>query len=233
MTPAQNAHLKRILSAATERITVKYTKGAEEHGGNLWDNEGIIDEAIDEVADLLTYLCTLKEQIDGPPADKYGGVPRNPGFTPRLVPDAVLVKGMDPEGVLDILPPQRPTDVGYDLVVSQETHLPPFGSAGGGATTVPSAVKMKIPTGYYAQIVGRSSAANKRGVLVHTATIDPGYTGQLFACCWNMTNEVKLIKKGERLAQVVFLPTHTPPLEEVIKLPITERGEDGFGSTGL
>lgn len=124
--------------------------------------------------------------------------------------------------------PKKAGDVGFDLVTSEDTVLE---ALPGSAVVVPAGVNIKIPDGYWCQIVGRSSAA-KMGVLVHTATIDNGYTGQLFACCWNMTGKPIKIEKGTRLAQVVFHEINTFELEEAEELPQTERGDSGFGSTG-
>lgn len=132
-----------------------------------------------------------------------------------------------------IVSPQKEGDVGYDLVVQQNTFIPPFGENNGVATIVPVSANIKVPDGYFAEIVGRSSSANKKGILVHTATIDNGYTGQLFACVWNMSNEKKYAEEGERLAQVIFLKAYMPRIKQVEELPKTGRGDTGFGSTGI
>ena len=65
MTPEQKAHLSYILSQALNRIDVKYHKGAKEHGGVLSDmsKEDLLDNAIDEAVDQLTYLLTLKQKL--------------------------------------------------------------------------------------------------------------------------------------------------------------------------
>ncbi len=139
----------------------------------------------------------------------------------------VLVKKAHPDG--GIHRPKKTGDQGYDLVVKETTVVPP---GPGKAMTVPAGVHIKIPDGYWCQILGRSSSANKKGLLVHTAVIDTGYTGEMFACVWNMTGEPIIVEKGERLAQVVFFPEQHFDFEEVDQLPTTERGETGFGSTG-
>jgi len=142
----------------------------------------------------------------------------------------LLVKRLNnAEDELGIHSPKKFGDQGFDLVVSEDTVVPPLGS---GSVIVPSDVKIGIPEGYWCQIVGRSSTA-KRGLSVQTATIDQGYTGKMFACCFNMTSNEISIKKGERLAQVVFFKSEIPSIVEVDELPSTERGETGFGSTNL
>lgn len=140
----------------------------------------------------------------------------------------ILVKRLGEDG--GIHAPKKPGDVGFDLECSEDFTLPPHGTAA-NAFIVPAGVSIKTPEGYYCQIVGRSSAA-KRGIGVQTAVIDTGYTGPMFACVWNMTSETIQIKKGDRIAQVVFFPSCTFGMEEVAELPETERGATGFGSTG-
>lgn len=140
----------------------------------------------------------------------------------------ILVRRQGPDHA-GIHQPKKAGDVGYDLVVSETTTIPPLPAK---PVIVPAGVNIKIPAGYWCQIVGRSSAANKLGLLVATATIDEGYTGQLFACTWNLGDKPVTVERGERLGQVVFHKINTFDMEEVAELPKTERGETGFGSTG-
>ena len=63
MTPAQDAHLTRLLTQFQEQAAAKYRKGQQEHGGNLWVKPGLLDMAIEEAIDLVIYLLTLKEQL--------------------------------------------------------------------------------------------------------------------------------------------------------------------------
>lgn len=64
MTSDQCAHLNRILSQFTRDASEKYTAGQREHGGNLWEKPGMLDQAILEAIDQVIYLYTLKEQRD-------------------------------------------------------------------------------------------------------------------------------------------------------------------------
>jgi dUTP pyrophosphatase len=219
MTEAQEQHLKRMQTRIAGIIAAKYRTGAEEHGGNLWDSPILLQEAIAEVADLATYLLTLEE------AQGTVRISQNPEVQVLWPPNREPTQ-------CPILKPHHKGDVGYDLVVTEHTILEPLPSQEGFSTNVPCKVQIKIPEGYYAQIVGRSSTAHKRGILVHTATIDNGYTGELFACCWNMGSEQKIVRAGERIAQIIFLPLFTPELKLVDELALTERNERGFGSTG-
>ena len=64
MTADQRAHLQRILDSFTHDATTKYATGQAEHGGNLWQKPGMLDNAIAEAIDLVIYLYTLREQFD-------------------------------------------------------------------------------------------------------------------------------------------------------------------------
>jgi len=63
MTPSQQYHLDGVLLYINDKITAKYTAGAKQHGGNLWEKR-LIGEVLDEVADLVVYVTTLKNQLD-------------------------------------------------------------------------------------------------------------------------------------------------------------------------
>ena len=214
MTEEQKSHKERIQGFVGALIGDKYAKGAEEHTGSLWEypENALLDEALAEVADLATYLVTLKDKIGDKNSVK------------------LLVKRKLPEHE-GILPPHLPGDVGLDLVCVEDTIIPPNTDAT-HAIIIPAGVHVKIPTGYFIQISGRSSAA-RRGISVQTATLDNGYVGELFSCVWNQTPEPIAIKKGERVAQAILFKAHVFPMEFVEELPITERGERGFGSSGL
>jgi lipopolysaccharide biosynthesis regulator YciM len=64
MTQKQNKHLKDIIGSISRRVDEKYRKGQKEHGGDLWLKSGMMDNAMDEVSDLVTYLYTMREQIE-------------------------------------------------------------------------------------------------------------------------------------------------------------------------
>lgn len=64
MTSEHNKHLTSILESFNNDAIKKYTKGAEQHGGNLWEKKDLIDKAIEEALDQVIYLYTLKQQIE-------------------------------------------------------------------------------------------------------------------------------------------------------------------------
>lgn len=67
MTEAQKEHAERIAGLFIGHMFEKYEKGAEEHGGNIWDmsTEKLLDEALDEATDQVVYLLTLKDKLSG------------------------------------------------------------------------------------------------------------------------------------------------------------------------
>lgn len=64
MDAPHEAHLSRILDQLTADLRAKYEAGQIEHGGNLWEKPGMLEQAIEEVLDLAVYLYTLREQRD-------------------------------------------------------------------------------------------------------------------------------------------------------------------------
>jgi dUTP pyrophosphatase len=128
----------------------------------------------------------------------------------------------------------KPGDCGYDLYnASREfIFIPP-----GHTVEVPTGIRVKIPDGHAGFIKGRSSTFYRRKLLVIEGIIDSGYTGQLFVNVWNPAfdedNKPTIIEPMERLGQIVIVTIPTLDVVVVDKLPVTERGDSGFGSTGL
>lgn len=106
----------------------------------------------------------------------------------------------------------------------------------GARALVPAGFKMAIPEGFEAQIRPRSGLALKHGVTVLNApgTIDSDYRGEVGVILINLGSEPFTIRRGERIAQMIFaLVAHAQDgLVEVKTLDETERGDGGFGSTG-
>lgn len=134
------------------------------------------------------------------------------------------------EGLVGILPPQKAGDAGFDLVASEDMIIGGFGEA---PVNIPCGFSAKIPAGYWAEIRPRSSTPTKFGVLVHASVMDEGYTGPWFVIAHSLSGEPVKVAKGTRLAQCVLHKAVVPPLEFVSELPQTDRGDTGFGSSGL
>lgn len=124
---------------------------------------------------------------------------------------------------------QYDDDAGLDLYVSTSTVIAP-----GAFSDVPCGVRVVLPPWSWGLVTGRSSALRSKGLLVHSGVIDAGYRGPLFAGAWNMTDEPVEVKEGERIAQLILLSNSTRWVrpEFVSELPDSERGTNGFGSTG-
>ena len=93
---------------------------------------------------------------------------------------------------------------------------------------------MSIPVGWEAQVRPRSGLALKEGISIVNSpgTIDCSWRGEVAAILINHSKEMVVIRKGDRIAQMVISEVPHLEVEEVEELDDTERGEDGFGSTG-
>lgn len=92
-------------------------------------------------------------------------------------------------------------------------------------------VSFEIPEGYEGQIRPRSSC-HAKGLSVAIGTIDSGYRGQVGVYLRNVGNEVVSLEHGQRVAQIIFAPVVRAEFEQAESLSESERGIDGFGSTG-
>ena len=99
---------------------------------------------------------------------------------------------------------------------------------------IPTGFSLALPSSVEAQIRPRSGLALKNGVTVLNApgTIDSDYRGEISILLINHGSEPFLIKRGDRVAQMVFAQVTQPRLVEVKNLSKTVRGEGGYGSTG-
>ena len=100
---------------------------------------------------------------------------------------------------------------------------------------IPTGLFMEIPEGYEVQVRPRSGLALKHGITVLNApgTIDSDYRGEVKVILINHSSEAFTIQDGDRIAQIVIARVHRLPFVEVDDLSATERGEGGFGSTGV
>lgn len=95
-------------------------------------------------------------------------------------------------------------------------------------------IAMEIPKGYVGLVYARSGLACKEGLAPanKVGVIDSDYRGEIKVALYNQSGQKKLVKKGERIAQIVIAPFLAPEFTEVSELDETDRGEGGFGSTG-
>ena len=125
----------------------------------------------------------------------------------------------------------RADDAGLDLHAAERTVLKP-----GERVLVPTGVAIAIPKGFAGLVMPRSGLALRHGVSVLNAPglIDAGYRGELKVLLINHDSTTTVtLERGERIAQLVISAVTSAELVEVQELPTSERGEGGFGSTGV
>src|SRR3984893_18758300 len=143
------------------------------------------------------------------------------------IPITVLPHG---EG-LELPSYATPGSAGGDLraaIAESLTLLP------GGRVLVPTGVAVAIPEGYEGQVRMRSGLAARHGLAALNApgTIDSDYRGEIRVILANLGSKPVPLCRGHRIAQLVFAPVARARLEKGMKLPESERGSGGFGSTG-
>ncbi|MCB2100748.1 MAG: dUTP diphosphatase [Rhodobacterales bacterium] len=121
---------------------------------------------------------------------------------------------------------------GMDLMAAVAS---PLDLAPGARALVPSGIAIALPAGFEAQVRPRSGLAAKQGltVLNSPGTIDADYRGEVGVILINLGAATARIERGMRIAQMVVAPVSRAIWEEVDSLDTTDRGEGGFGSTGL
>lgn len=162
------------------------------------------------------------------------------------MPFSFYIKKLHPDAQLPTV--AKHGDLGYDLYCLEDIKLTP-----GNVTKVRTGIACNFPYGYGALIRDRSSVATKQKVFVVAGVIDNGYTGEIIVAMYNpgyIVNNTKSsfgvlddrlytslegtvqFKKNDKIAQLILTPVIYFPVYEVDELQKTERGSDGFGSTG-
>lgn len=117
-------------------------------------------------------------------------------------------------------------DAGYDLRSPVKHRL-----YSGEAVVIDTGVHVQIPEGYVGMLKSKSGL-NVRHDIVGEGVIDSGYTGSICVKLYNHGPQSYIIEAGDKISQLVILPIFTPDLELVDELEETDRGNNGFGSTG-
>lgn len=154
------------------------------------------------------------------------------------------------------MPTRDRLDAGYDIFAAETVILEPQEKA-----TIRTDIAVNIPEGYVGLLTSRSGVSSKTHLVIETGKIDAGFQGNMKINIKNdkqslppkyiqdfilntkgeevskSKHDIKLgtyeIKKGDKLAQLVIVPIWTPELKEVEEFSyVSERGTDGFGSTG-
>lgn len=122
-------------------------------------------------------------------------------------------------------------DAGYDIYSPEDFVLHGMISNSAGMAVIDTGVHVEIPRGYVG-ILKSKSGLNVKSNIIGTGVIDAGYTGSIKVKLYNLGVQPHSFHKGDKLIQLVIYPILTPELEEVDELEETERGSNGFGSTG-
>ena len=124
----------------------------------------------------------------------------------------------------------HPGDAGADLTAAESVELLP-----GERATVATGVSIALPDGYVAFVVPRSGLAAKHGITIVNSpgTVDAGYRGEIKVTLLNTDSSVAYsVAVGDRIAQLIVMPVTRARFVQVQKLPGSDRGDSGFGSTG-
>lgn len=119
-------------------------------------------------------------------------------------------------------------DLGYDLFANEGAAIFP-----NETKVVKTGIAIQFPAGYGGFIKDRSSVATKKGLFTVAGVIDNGYIGEICIALHNGTDSLVHIAPGEKIAQLVLIPTVNFEVTEVDEVvSADQRGEGGFGSTG-
>jgi dUTP pyrophosphatase len=125
------------------------------------------------------------------------------------------------------------SDSGFDLYSVEEMTIPPFGRA-----LVPTGISVQFDENLEVQVRPKSGLALNMGltVLNTPGTVDQGYTGEIKVIVFNTNNNSVMIEKGMKIAQGVLCPVMNGKyveIEDVDNIEDSDRGDNGFGSTGI
>ena len=137
----------------------------------------------------------------------------------------IKIKRLSPKAII----PERSkqSDAGYDLHSIEALPLLPMSRE---AVSVGFAIE--IPKGYYGRIAPRSGLAVRAGIDVLAGVVDSGYRNEIKVVMINLGQGLVSVEEGDRIAQLIIEKCHDVEWEEADELSDSDRGEDGFGSSG-
>jgi len=150
----------------------------------------------------------------------------------RVVDEIVVEISVLPDGEGLPLPSYMSADAaGCDLFAALDSDLT---LEPGGRALVPAGIAIALPRGYEGQVRPRSGLAIKHGItcLNSPGTIDADYRGPVGIVLINHGSERFIIRRGDRIAQLIVAPVTRASFERVAELSTTKRDSGGFGSTG-
>ena len=119
-------------------------------------------------------------------------------------------------------------DAGLDLYSREEQIILP-----GESAVFDTGVHVELPEGTFGKLESKSGLNVKYSVVSCGGVIDCGYTGSIAVKLYNLGDKPYMVRKGQKIVQMIIQPYLAPELEIVDRLEETERGEGGFGSTGM
>ena len=118
-------------------------------------------------------------------------------------------------------------DAGLDLRTPQNVSV-----AARGSVTIDTGVHIEIPQGWYGKLESKSGLNVKHGVVSCGGVIDSGYTGTIVAKLYNLSDEDYHFAAGDKVCQLVIMPCLSAKVVVVDSFAETDRGDNGFGSSG-
>ena len=122
-------------------------------------------------------------------------------------------------------------DMGYDIFSDEDITL-----TTNKKDKISTGIAIELPKGYGAFLVGRSGLTSKTLLRINLGVIDNGYRGELHIMndiIYKGSNETVRIEKGDKIAQMIILPIFDGEVVEVYEVSKTDRGDKGFGSSGI
>jgi dUTP pyrophosphatase len=119
------------------------------------------------------------------------------------------------------------TDAGFDLYSDEDALL-----KAEGRNIIKTGISLQMPEDIAGLIWPRSGLSVKHGIDVLAGVIDSGYRGEVMVCLYNTSKEDLEIKRGDRIAQIIFQEVPLISLQLSDSLGSSQRGSNGFGSTG-
>lgn len=138
----------------------------------------------------------------------------------------ILVKKLVPDARVPEF--SQKGDAGMDLFSIEDAILRPR-----ERISCKTGIAIKIPAGYAGLVWDKGGPSHKFGIKTLGGVFDSNYTGEYLVGLINLSEEDFQIKKGQKIAQVLFQKIEEPEVEEVAELPKTNRGDGRHGSTGL
>ncbi len=138
----------------------------------------------------------------------------------------IKVKKLHPEAVMPKF--ALAGDAGMDLFSVEDIEL-----ESGQRASCRTGVAIKVPENHVGLVWDKSGPSHKYGVKTLGGVLDSNYTGELLVGLVNLSQEKFIIRRGQKIAQLLIQKIEVPEVEDVDDLEETNRGAGGFGSTGI